>query len=257
MAGHSKWSNIKHKKKKEDKKRNKLFNKHLREISVAAREGGGDPEMNPRLDTAINNAKSDNVPKDNIERAIKKGTGELDEGDGKYEDATYEGYGPGGIAYFIEVTTNNYNRTVGEIRHIFSSHGGNLGTDGSVGYLFEQKGMIRIKKEEQDHEIDEEEFMLKAIDAGAEDIDTDGDVLNVTTGRESMYEVNDELEDMGYDIDSAELIRIPMTEVKVDSGVAESNFKLIEKFEDNDDVSNVFTNMKMDDETLAIAEQMD
>ncbi|MGM0546930.1 MAG: YebC/PmpR family DNA-binding transcriptional regulator [Bacteroidota bacterium] len=252
MAGHSKWSNIKHKKAKEDKKRNKLFNKHLREITVAAREGGGDPEMNPRLDTAINNAKSDNVPKDNIERAIKKGTGELDEGDGKYEDATYEGYGPGGIAYFIEVTTNNYNRTVGEIRHIFSSHGGNLGTDGSVDYLFEQKGMIRIKKDTHD----EEEFMLNAIDAGAEDIDSEGDFFNVTTGRESMYEVNDQLEEMDYDIESAELIRIPMTEVKVEPDVAESNFKLMEKFEDNDDVSNVFTNMKMDEETLAIAEQM-
>jgi YebC/PmpR family DNA-binding regulatory protein len=255
MAGHSKWSNIKHKKAKEDKKRNKLFNKHLREISVAAREGGGDPEMNPRLDTAIDNAKSDNVPKDNIERAIKKGTGELDEGDGRYEDATYEGYGPGGIAYFIEVTTNNYNRTVGDIRHIFTSHGGNLGTDGSVAYLFDQKGMIRLKKDEND--IDDEEFMLEAIDAGAEDIDSDDEFFNVTTGRETMYEVRDELEDLGYEIESAELIRIPSTEVKVEADVAESNFKLMSKFEDNDDVSNVFTNMEMDDETLAIAEQMD
>ncbi len=253
MAGHSKWSNIKHKKAKEDKKRNKLFNKHMREISVAAREGGGDPEMNPRLDTAIENAKSDNVPKDNIERAIKKGTGELDEGDGRYEDATYEGYGPGGIAYFIEVTTNNYNRTVGDIRHIFTAHGGNLGTDGSVGYLFEQKGMIRVNTE--DH--DEEEFMLNAIDAGAEDIDTDDEFFAVTTGRETMYEVRNELEEMGYDIESAELIRVPMTEVKVEPGVAESNFKLMAKFEDSDDVSNVFTNMKMDEETLAIAEKMD
>ncbi len=252
MAGHSKWSNIKHKKAKEDKKRNKIFNKHLREISVAAREGGGDPEINPRLDTAINNAKSDNVPKDNIERAIKKGTGELDEGDGRYEDASYEGYGPGGIAYFIEVTTNNYNRTVGDIRHIFTSHGGNLGTDGSVAYLFEQKGMIRIQKTGQD----EEEFMLMAIDAGAEDIDTEGEFFNITTGRETMYEVRDKLEEMDYDIESAELIRIPMTEVKVEADVAESNFKLMEKFEDNDDVSNVFTNMEMDEETLAIAEQM-
>lgn len=252
MAGHSKWSNIKHKKAKEDKKRAKIFNKHLREISVAAREGGGDPEMNPRLDTAIENAKSDNVPKDNIIRAIKKGTGELDEGDGRYEDATYEGYGPGGIAYFIEVTTNNYNRTVGEIRHIFSSFNGNLGTDGSVGYLFDQKGMIRVKSE--DH--DEEEFMLNAIDAGAEEIDTEDDFFVVTTARESMYEVRDKLEELEYDIDSAELVRIPMTEVKVEPDVAESNFKLMEKFEDSDDVSNVFTNMKMDEETLAIAEQM-
>lgn len=253
MAGHSKWSNIKHKKAKEDKKRAKIFNKHLREISVAAREGGGDPEMNARLDTAISNAKNDNVPKDNIERAIKKGTGELDEGDGRYEDATYEGYGPGGIAYFIEVTTNNYNRTVGEIRHIFSKHGGNLGTDGSVGYLFEQKGMIRIEK----GDTDEEEFMLTAIDAGAEDIETGEGYFAVTTGRESMYEVRDTLEEQGYEIESAELVRIPSTEVKVEEGTAVSNFKLINAFDDNDDVSNVFTNMQMDDETLAISETID
>lgn len=255
MAGHSKWSNIKHKKAKEDKKRAKIFNKHLREITVAAREGGGDPEMNPRLDTAINNAKSDNVPKDNIERAIKKGTGELDEGDGKYEDATYEGYGPGGIAYFIEVTTNNYNRTVGEIRHIFSKHGGNLGTDGSVGYLFEQKGMIRIPIDE----ADEDAFMLDAIDAGAEDIETDEEdgFFGVTTAREAMYEVQDNLKEQGYEVESAELVRIPSTEVKVESDTAESNFKLMAAFDDNDDVSSVFTNMKMDEETLAIGEQID
>lgn len=253
MAGHSKWANIKHKKAREDKKRAKIFNKHLREISVAAREGGGDPDMNARLDTAIENAKSDNVPKDNIERAIKKGTGELDEGDGRYEDATYEGYGPGGIAYFIEVTTNNYNRTVGEIRHIFTKHGGNLGTDGSVGYLFEQKGMIRVEAE--DH--DEEEFMLDAIDAGAEEIEPDENFFAITTAREAMYEVKDKLEEQGYEIDSAELVRIPMTEVKVDKDTALSNFKLMEKFEENDDVSNVFTNMQMDEETLAIAENMD
>lgn len=253
MAGHSKWSNIKHKKAKEDKKRAKIFNKHLREITVAARESGGDPEMNPRLDTAINNAKSDNVPKDNIERAIKKGTGELDEGEGRYEDATYEGYGPGGIAYFIEVTTNNYNRTVGEIRHIFSKHGGNLGTDGSVGYLFEQKGMIRIESGEKQ----EDEFMLNAIDAGAEDIETEGEYFAVTTGRESMYEVRDNLKQQGYEIESAELVRIPSTEVKVEADTAESNFKLMAAFDDNDDVSNVFTNMKMDEETLAIGAQID
>lgn len=253
MAGHSKWSNIKHKKAKEDKKRAKIFNKHLREITIAAREGGGDPEMNPRLDTAINNAKSDNVPKDNIERAIKKGTGELDEGEGGYEDATYEGYGPGGIAYFIEVTTNNYNRTVGEIRHIFSKFGGNLGTDGSVGYLFDQKGMIRIPRDGKD----EEEFMLEAIDAGAEDIDTDNDYFAVTTGRENMYEVQDNLKDQGYEVESAELVRIPSTEVKVEEDTAESNFKLMSAFDDNDDVSNVFTNMKMDEETLAIGEKVE
>jgi YebC/PmpR family DNA-binding regulatory protein len=253
MAGHSKWSNIKHKKAKEDKKRAKLFNKHLREITVAAREGGGDPEMNARLDTAINNAKSDNVPKDNIERAIKKGTGELDDGDGKYEDATYEGYGPGGIAYFIEVTTNNYNRTVGEIRHIFSKFGGNLGTDGSVGYLFEQKGMIRI----QIGDKDEEKIMLHAIDAGAEDIETGDDFFAVTTGRESMYEVQDNLKEEDYEIESAELVRIPDTEVKMEEDTAVSNFKLMSAFDDNDDVSDVFTNMMMDEETLEIGEAVE
>ncbi|MDX1671394.1 MAG: YebC/PmpR family DNA-binding transcriptional regulator [Balneolaceae bacterium] len=253
MAGHSKWSNIKHKKAREDKKRAKIFNKHLREITVAAREGGGDPDANPRLSVAIENAKSDNVPKDNIERAIKKGTGELDEGEGKYEDATYEGYGPGGIAYFIEVTTNNYNRTVSEIRHIFSKHGGNLGTDGSVAYIFNQKGRIRIPQDG----LDPEEFMLNAIDAGAEEIEEEDEMFSVVTARESMYEVRDRLDEMGYEIDSADLVRIPMTEVKVDEEIAASNFKLIEKFEDSDDVSDVFTNMKMDEETRAVAEQMD
>ncbi len=253
MAGHSKWANIKHKKAREDKKRNKIFNKHLREISVAAREGGGDPDTNPRLSMAIDNAKSDNVPKDNIERAIKKGTGELDEGEGRYEDATYEGYGPGGIAYFIEVTTNNYNRTVADIRYLFSKHGGNLGTDGSVGYLFNQKGMVRVVR--NDH--DEEEFMLNAIDAGAEEIDAEEEYFAVTTGREKMFEVKEALEAFDYEVESSELIRIPITEVKVDEKTARSNFRLMEQFEENDDVSNVFTNMKMDEETLALAESMD
>lgn len=252
MAGHSKWANIKRKKAKEDKKRAKIFTKHLREITVAAREGGGDPEANPRLSMAIENAKADNVPKDNIERAIKKGTGELDEGDGRYEDATYEGYGPGGIAYFVEVTTNNYNRTVGDIRHIFTKFGGNLGQDGSVAYLFEQKGLIQIP----DEGLDEEEFMLTAIDAGAEDVKHEADNFEVYTVREDLNEVRENLASEGYKIKSAELVRIPMTEVKVDEDQALSNLKLMDLLEDNDDVSNVFNNMKMDDETLALAEQL-
>lgn len=252
MAGHSKWANIKHKKAKEDAKRAKVFTKHIREITVSAREGGGDPDANPRLSLAIENAKADNLPKDNIERAIKKGTGELDEGEGRYEDATYEGYGPGGVAYFVEVTTNNYNRTVGEIRHIFTKHGGNLGQDGSVAYLFDQKGLIRIKSED----IDEEEFMLTAIDAGAEEMENEGGFFEVYTVRESLFDVRQNLEEAGYKIESAELVRIPQTEVKVDENTAQSNFKLMEKLEDNDDVSEVFNNMLMDEETLAIAEQM-
>jgi YebC/PmpR family DNA-binding regulatory protein len=252
MAGHSKWANIKHQKAREDKKRAKVFSKHLREITVAAREGGGDPGMNPRLDTAISNAKSDNVPKDNIQKAVKKGTGELDEGEGRYEDATYEGYGPGGIAYFIEVTTNNYNRTVGEIRHIFSQYGGNLGRDGSVGYLFEQKGMIRISV----GDVNEEQMMLDAIEAGAQDIENDEAYSSIITAREDLYDVRDALKKEDYDIESAELVRLPATEVSVEEDTAATNFKLIESFEDSDDVSNVFTNMKMDEKTLSIGKKI-
>ncbi len=250
MAGHSKWANIKHKKAREDAKRAKAFTKHIREITVAAREGGGDPDMNPRLSLAIENAKAVNLPKDNIERAIKKGTGELDDGTGNYEDVTYEGYGPGGIAYFIEATSNNLNRTVGDIRHIFTKHGGNLGTDGSVGYMFEQKGSIKVKNDG----LDEDEFMLMAIDAGAEEIDQEESFIEVITPRESLFEVRNNLEEQGIEIESAELIRIPATEVKADPDTARKNLKLMEKFDDNDDVSNIFTNMKMDDETLALAE---
>ncbi len=249
MAGHSKWANIRHKKAREDAKRAKAFTRHIREITIAAREGGGDPSANPRLSLAIENAKAVNLPKDNIERAIKKGTGELEDGSGNYEEATYEGYGPGGIAYFIEVTTNNYNRTVGEIRHIFTKFGGNLGTDGSVGYLFEQKGEIRVPAEG----LDEEEFMLSAIDAGAEDVTLEEDFFEIITARESLIDVRNTLEDSGYTIDSAELVRIPVTEVKVDSETAASNLKMMEKFEENDDVSNIFTNMKMDDEVIALS----
>ncbi len=251
MAGHSKWANIKHKKAKEDARRSKIFTKHIREITVAAREGGGDPDTNPRLSLAIDNAKADNLPKDNIERAIKKGTGELDDGTGNYEDVTYEGYGPGGIAYFIEATSNNLNRTVGDIRHIFTKHGGNLGTDGSVGYMFDQKGSIKVKNEG----LDEEEFMLIAIDAGAEEFEAEDDFFEVITSREALFDVRKKLEEQDVEIESADLIRIPATEVKAEPDTARKNLKLMEKFDENDDVSNIFTNMKMDDETLALAEE--
>lgn len=252
MAGHSKWSNIKHKKAKEDAKRAKIFTKHIREITVAAREGGGDPEHNPRLSMAIDNAKADNLPKDNIERAIKKGTGELDDGSGSYEDATYEGYGPGGIAYFVEVTTNNYNRTVGDIRHIFTKFGGNLGQDGSVAYLFEQLGSIKIPA----GNLDGEEFMLTAIDAGAKDVERVDDFFEVTTVREELFDVRNSLEEQDYTIENAELIREPMTEVAVDDDTARTNLKLMDALEDNDDVSKVFNNMEMNDSTLKMAEQL-
>lgn len=251
MAGHSKWANIRHKKAKEDAKRAKVFTKHIKEITVAAREGGGDPDGNPRLALAIENAKSDNVPKDNIERAIKRGTGEGDDGS-TYEETTFEGYGPGGIAYFIEVTTDNNNRSVSEIRHIFTKHGGNMGTSGSVGYMFEQKGMIQVPA----NGLDEEEFMLEAIDAGAVDVDTEDDFFVVYTERESLFDVRKNLEQAGYEIESAKLIRQAVTETKVDKDVALSNLRMMEKFEDNDDVNEVFTNMLMDDETIALAEEI-
>ncbi|MGM0460634.1 MAG: YebC/PmpR family DNA-binding transcriptional regulator [Bacteroidota bacterium] len=252
MAGHSKWANIKHKKAKEDAKRAKAFTKHIREITVAARVGGGDPDANPRLSLAIENAKKVNLPKDNIERAIKKGTGELDDGSGNYEDVTYEGYGPGGIAYFIEATSNNLNRTVGEIRHIFTKFGGNLGTDGSVAYMFEQKGSIKI----ENSDLDDEELMLTAIEAGAEDVINEDEYVEIITAREDLFEVSNALEEQDIEIESAELIRIPATEVKADPDTARSNLKMMDMFDENDDVSNIFTNMKMDDETLELAEEV-
>ncbi len=251
MAGHSKWANIKHKKAREDAKRSKAFTKHIREITVAARDGGGDPDSNPRLALAIENAKAVNLPKDNIERAIKKGTGELDDGSANYEEVTYEGYGPGGIAYFIEATSNNLNRTVGEIRHLFTKHGGNLGTDGSVAYLFDHKGSIKVNS----NGVDEEEFMLMAIDAGAEDVVLVDDFFEIFTTREDLFTVRKNLEKQGVDIESAELVRIPMTEVSADPDTAKKNLNLMDKFDDNDDVSNIFTNMKLDDETLALADE--
>lgn len=250
MAGHSKWANIKHKKAKEDAKRAKAFTKHIREITVAARVGGGYAGANPRLSLAIENAKKVNLPKDNIERAIKKGTGELDDGSANYEEVTYEGYGPGGIAFFIEATSNNLNRTVGEIRHIFTKHGGNLGTDGSVAYMFDQKGSIKI----EESDLDDDELMLIAIEAGAEDVINEEEYVEIITGREDLFDVSEALEKQGIEIESATLIRIPATEVKADPDTARTNFKMMDSFDENDDVSNIFTNMKMDNETLELAE---
>lgn len=249
MAGHSKWSNIKHKKAKEDAKRAKVFTKHIREITVAARVGGADPDANPRLSLAIENAKKVNLPKDNIERAVKKGTGELDDGSANYEEVTYEGYGPGGIAYFIEATSNNLNRTVGEIRHIFTKHGGNLGTDGSVAYMFDQKGSIKI----QNYDMDADELMMVAIEAGAEDVINQDDFIEIITAREDLFEVSSAIENEGIEVESANLIRIPATEVEAVPAVAKTNLKMMDMFDDNDDVSEIFTNMKIDDETLALS----
>lgn len=251
MAGHSKWANIKRKKEGVDKARGKMFTKIARELIISAREGGGDPSGNSRLALAISNAKSVNMPKDNIERAIKKGTGELNDGDA-YQEVVYEGYGPGGVAYFVETTTNNLNRTVGEIRHIFSKYHGNLGQNGSVAYLFNQKGIIQIPAEG----IDEESLMLAAIDAGAEDVKLEDDNFEIETAREDLFRVREALEKEGYSIENAELQRIPSTYIAVDQEQAKQNFILMEKLEDNDDVSSVFNNLEMNDATVAVAENM-
>lgn len=251
MAGHSKWANIRHKKAKEDSKRAKVFTKIIKELTVASREGGSDPTGNPRLSMAIDNAKAVNLPKDTMERAIKRGSGEGTDA-ATYEEVTFEGYGPGGIAYFVEVTTDNNTRSVADIRHIFTKHGGNMGTSGSVAFMFEQKGMIQVHAEEKD----EDEFMLEAIDAGAEDMQAEDDFFIVYTTREELFNVRKALEENGYKIESAELIREATTETKVDAETALLNLKMMEKFEENDDVSNVFTNMLMDEETIEVASQL-
>ncbi|MFA5667999.1 MAG: YebC/PmpR family DNA-binding transcriptional regulator [Balneolaceae bacterium] len=251
MAGHSKWANIRHKKAKSDSKRSKIFTKIIKELTIAAREGGSDPTGNPRLSLAIDNAKAANLPKDNIERAIKRGSGEGVDA-ANYEEVTFEGYGPGGIAYFVEVTTDNNTRSVADIRHIFTKHGGNMGTSGSVAFLFEQKGFIQIPANDKD----EDEFMLEAIEAGADDVQLEDDKFVVYTTRTDLFNVHKALEDAGYEIETAELIRVALTETKVDAETALSNFKMMEKFEDNDDVSNVFNNMLMDEEAMAAAEEL-
>ncbi len=252
MAGHSKWSKIKRKKAGADIARSKNFNRLIRELTISARDGGGDPSGNARLSIAIENAKSHNMPKDNIERAVKKGTGELGSG-ASFEEAIYEGYGPGGIAYIVEVTTDNPKRTVGDVRHAFTRFGGNLGTSGSVSYLFNLKGIVSIPA----GGVDKEELMLEAIDAGAEDInDEDPECLEVSTRREDLFALRKHLEESGYSIDNAELQWLPVTEVKVDEHTALTNFKLMSFLEENDDVTNVFNNMKLDEETIAVAEQL-
>lgn len=251
MAGHSKWSKIKRQKAVADVAKGKIFTRIIREITIAAREGGGDPSTNARLSLAIDNAKGSNMPKDNIERAIKKGIG--DQGSANsYTEIIYEGYGPGGVAYLVETSTDNVNRTAGEIRHSFSKSGGNLGTSGSVAYLFDQKGIVTVQADG----VDADAFMLEAIEAGAEDVEAADETFEVTTARSDLFAVRQALETAGYRITNAELQRIPSTSVKVDEATALSNFKLMEKLEENDDVGNVFNNMELDDDTLAVAENM-
>ena len=246
MAGHNKWSKIKRQKAKEDKKKSKIWAKLSREISVAAREGGGDPDMNATLAQVIERAEAENMAKDTIERAIKRGTGELEGQD--YEPATYEGYAPHGIAVFIEATTDNNNRTVADLRHLFSTHNGNLGKDGSVGYLFEQKGELLVPADGRD----ELALFEIVVDAGAEDLEQGDDTFVVTTSVEAFVDVQRALEEAGIEPEEAELIRVPATTQTLDDRAEASVLKLIAAIEDLDDVDAVYTTLEHDGEALAV-----
>jgi len=246
MAGHSKWHNIRHKKAKQDAKRGQLFTKLLREITVAARQGGADPEFNPRLRIAIEKAKKANMPIENIERAIKRGTGELE--GVNYEEVVYEGYGPDGVAIIVECLTDNRNRTTSEVRHIFTKYGGNLGSSGCVSFLFEEKGVVTVPKDS----ISEEELFEKAIEAGAEDIvSEDESYFEVRTEPKDLYSVKELLEKSGVNVEKAELTRIPTTTVEVkNTETAQKLIKLLDALEDSDDVQKVYSNFEMSEDMM-------
>jgi YebC/PmpR family DNA-binding regulatory protein len=244
MSGHSKWSTIKHKKGAADAKRGKVFTKLIREITVAARTGGGDPDGNPRLRTAIIAAKAENMPKDNIERAIKKGTGEL-EGT-SYEESICEGYGPSGIAILVDIMTDNKNRTMAEIRHAFSKYNGSIGSTGCVAWMFDKKGLISFDKAK----VDEEKLMEVALEAGAEDINDEGTTLEVITDPKDFEVVKEALDKNGLTCVFAKVTMIPQNMVKVDGKDAEHALKLVEALEDSDDVQGVYANFDIPDEVL-------
>jgi YebC/PmpR family DNA-binding regulatory protein len=238
MSGHSKWSSIKHKKGAADAKRGKLFSKLSRAIIVAAREGGADPDGNASLATAIQKARDASMPKDNIERAIARGAGTATEGE-VYETVTYEGYGPEGVAVFVEALTDNRNRTAAEVRHVFAKHEGNLGTSGAVAWLFERKGVLIVPAEG----VDEEDVMLVAADGGAEDVELDGSSFQVISAPDDLAAVRAALDEAGIAYDSAELTMLPKTTVSVDDeSSAKKLVRLMEALEDNDDIQAVYAN---------------
>jgi len=245
MSGHSKWSTIKRKKGAIDAKRGKSFTKIIKEITLAARLGGGDIEGNSRLRQAVMLAKEENMPKDNIDRAIKKGTGEI-EGGAAYEETTYEGYGPGGVAVLMEVMTDNKNRTVAEIRHIFSKHGGNLGENGCVSWMFEKKGSLVIEKKS----IDEDSLMELALEAGAEDVRIEESEYQVVTTPEHFEAVKMAMDARKIKCIEAKITMLAQNTVKLDESRAEQMIKMIEKMEDNDDVQNVYANFDIADDVM-------
>jgi YebC/PmpR family DNA-binding regulatory protein len=247
MSGHSKWHTIKHKKGALDAKRGKLFTKIIREMTIAARISGGDPDANPRLRTAVDKAKGSNMPADNIIRAIKKGTGEL-EGT-TYEDMVLEGYGPGGVAILVEGTTDNRNRTVSEIRHIFSKHGGNLGGAGSVGYMFKPKGIIAIAADK----TTEDRLMEIALDAGADDIVTEAEGFTVYTTQQAFEAVREAIKKAGIEPDEAEVKKVADNTIALEGAKAQQLLKLVELLDDHEDVQNVWDNSDISEKEMEAA----
>jgi YebC/PmpR family DNA-binding regulatory protein len=247
MSGHSKWASIKHKKGALDAKRGKVFTKIIREMSIAARIGGGDVASNPRLRTAVDKAKSVNMPADNIKRAIQKGTGELE--GSTYEDITLEGYGPGGIAILVEGTTDNRNRTVSEIRHLLTKHGGNLGTAGSVSYMFKPRGFIAIAKEK----VTEEKLMELALEAGADDIQGEGEIWEVYSTPNAYEAVLEAVKKAGLEPEESQIGKYAETTITLEGQKAQQTLKLVEALEDNDDVQNVWANFDISEKEMEAA----
>ena len=245
MAGHSKWAQIKRKKAVNDQKRGQMFTRLIRELTVAAREGGGNPEFNPRLRLAVDTAKNSNMPQENIDRAIRRGTGELE--GVTYEEVSYEGYGPGGVALFIEATTDNQKRTVAEVRHALEKNGGNLGTNGSVAWQFQRKGQIYVDAARHD----EEAVLEAALEAGAEDVAESGGEFIVTTGPAALHRVREGLAAAGVGVSQAEIAMIPQSGVAVSGSEAERLVRLLDALDGNDDVQKVSSNAEIDEAVLA------
>jgi len=245
MSGHSKWASIKHKKAATDSKRGKIFTRLIREISMAARAAGGDPDKNPRLRKAINDARAANMPADNIKRAIMKGTGQLE--GATYEEVTYEGYGPGGVAIFLQAVTDNKNRTVSELRHIFSKNGGRIGEQGCVGWMFKRMGYIDVEKQKASEDI----LMDVALAAGADDLRDDGSNFEVTTTPEKYEAVVEALKKSGIEIAASEVGFLPQNYVKVEGKEAQQVLRLMEELEDHDDVQTVSSNFDISEEEIA------
>jgi YebC/PmpR family DNA-binding regulatory protein len=245
MSGHSKWATIKHKKGATDAKRGRIFTRLIKEITIAAKGGGGDPDGNPRLRTAILAAKAENMPAENIKRAIQRGTGELE--GLSYEEILYEGYGPGGVAIMVQVLTDNKNRAVSEIRHAFSKNNGNLGESGSVGYLFSKKGMIVVDKAA----VNEDKLTEIALEAGADDLSDEGETWEVITGPKEYDAVLEAIKSAGLKPEHSEVTMIPSTYQKLEGAQASAMVRLLEVLEDLDDTQNVYTNFDMDEATMA------